>query len=152
MVPHWWAKRSVKRAASVPWWEERACHAAAAFSGVSWRRRAEKASDCSSGSEVARIWLMRSGMAAASGGVEGREDEVAEEEVADGRAEGVGLCGDEAEREEGVVRAVVGGEEAAGRVASHVRAEAETAERRQRREGRSMWAGLRNLMWRGRER
>jgi hypothetical protein len=69
--------------------------------------------------------------------------------VADGRAEGVGLCGDEAEREVGVVRAVVGGEEAAGRVASHVRAEAETAERRQRREGRSMWAGLWKLMWRG---
>jgi hypothetical protein len=55
-------------------------------------------------------------------------------------------------REAGVVRVVVDGEEAAGRVVSHVRAEAETAERRQRREGRSMWAGLRNLMWRGRER
>ncbi len=88
-------------------------------------------------------------MAAASGGVVRREDEVAEEEVADGRAEGVGLCGDEAEREEGVVRAVVGGDGVAGRVASHVRAEAETAERRQRREGRSMGAGLWKLMWRG---
>ena len=58
------------------------------------------------------------------------------------QAEGVGVCGDEAEREVGVVRAVVGGEGVAGRVASHVRAEAETAERRQRREGRSMGAGL----------
>jgi hypothetical protein len=61
----------------------------------------------------------------------------------------MGLWGEEAEREEGVVRAVVGGDEEAGRVASHVRAEAETAERRQRREGRSMWAGLWKLMWRG---
>jgi hypothetical protein len=92
-------------------------------------------------------------MAAASGGAEGREDdEVEEEAAAEGRAEGLGLCGEEAEREAGVVRVVVDGEEAAGRVVSHVRAEAETAEMRQRREGRSMWAGLRNLMWRGRER
>lgn len=49
-------------------------------------------------------------------------------------------------REGVVVREEEGEVEVAGRVASHVRAEAETAERRQRREGRSMWAGLRKLM------
>jgi hypothetical protein len=48
-----------------------------------------------------------------------------------------------------VLREAKAGDEEAGRVASHVRAEAETAERRQRREGRSMGAGLWKLMWRG---
>ena len=77
-----------------------------------------------------------------------REDDELEEEeeVAEGRADGLGLCGEEAAREEGVWWEEVGGEEEAGWEASHVRAEAETAERRQRREGRSMWVGLWKLM------
>lgn len=96
---------------------------------------------------------MRSGMAAASGGAVGREGDGVSDEEADGRAEGLGLWGEEAEREVWDGRADgLEGEGEDGRVASHVRAEAETAERRQRREGRSMWAGLWKLMRRGRGR